>query len=197
VPAAALRARTPTILAAAAAAAVFVAAVAILRQERARRDAGQDSSKVLVFEGSVEVDCTAGKAFDLLVNTDRYATGPGSPVLRMERIPEAETRAGTRWREVIRLGLFGHMTIWSEIVALDPPTHLRLRFRLPGATGTLTYRISPGVERETCISQEQTFVVTGRLAGIRRWMIERMWKPRAAERLQDIRAILESSKWEI
>jgi hypothetical protein len=184
--------------AAAATAAVFVAVVAILRQERARRDAGQDPSGVpVVFEGSVEVDCTAVQAFSLLVNTDRYATGPGSPVLRMERIPEAETRVGTRWREVIRLGLLGRMTVWSEIVALDPPRSLRLRFQLPGATGTLTYRISPGVERETCISQKQTFVVAGRLAGSRRWLIERMWKPRAAERLQDIRATLEFNKWEI
>jgi hypothetical protein len=116
--------------------------VAILRQERARRDAGQDPSGVpVVFEGS--------------------------------------------------------MTVWSEIVALDPPRSLRLRFQLPGATGTLTYRISPGVERETCISQKQTFVVAGRLAGSRRWLIERMWKPRAAERLQDIRATLEFNKWEI
>jgi hypothetical protein len=185
--------RAPKVTAAATTAVAILAAVALLRRERSRRGAEQDSSRVpVVFEGSVEVDCTAVTAFDLLVNTDRYATGPGSPVLRMERIPEAEARVGTRWREVIRLGFLGHMTVWSEIVALDPPTSLRLAFRLPGATGTLTYRIGPGVERETCISQEQTFVLTGRLAGIRRWMIERMWKPRAVERLQDIRAALES-----
>jgi hypothetical protein len=95
---------------------------------------------------------------------------------------------------VIRLGFFGHMTVWSEIVALDPPTSLQLRFQLPGASGTLTYRIAPGLDRETRIFQEQTFVVTGRLSGIRRWMIERLWTPRAADRLRDIRTILESQQ---
>jgi hypothetical protein len=170
-----------------------VAVVAVRRRRHSRQDAEPDSREAPVtFEGSVEVGCTAVEAFDLLVNTDRYATGPGSPVLRMERVPEAEARVGTRWREVIRLGLLGHLTVWSEIVALDPPSSLRLRFRLPGATGTLIYRIGPGVERETCIQQEQTFVLTGRFAGTRRWMVERMWKPRAVARLQDIRATLES-----
>lgn len=150
------------------------------------------ATTTVVFRGSVEVQCSAVRAFDLLANTDRYATGPGSPVRRMERIPDAETRVGTRWREVIRLGCLGHMTVWSEIVALDPPTHVGLRFRLPGAVGTLEYRIGPGRLRETCISQEQTFVVAGRLAAVRRWMIERLWAPRATQRLQDIRTILES-----
>jgi hypothetical protein len=176
-------------------AAAVVAVVLVRRQQRAGRRTGQDSSPVpLVFAASVEVECAAAKAFDLLVNTDRYATGPGSPVRRMERIPEGDACVGTRWREVIRVGVFGHMTVWSEIVALDPPTSLELRFQLPGASGRLTYRIVPGLERDTRISQEQTFVVSGRLAGIRRWMIERLWTPRAAARLRDIRAILESQE---
>lgn len=170
--------------AAVAAGAVAGAAVVILT-----RAAG---TTTVVFEGSVEVECPAVEAFDFLVNTDRYATGPGSPVLCMERIPDAEARVGTRWREVVRLGCLGHMTVWSEIVALDPPTHLGLRFRLPGANGTLHYRIGPGLERQTCISQEQTFVVAGGLGPLLRWMIERLWKPRATERLHAIRATLES-----
>jgi hypothetical protein len=80
--------------------AVVAAAVLIRRQQRAGWRTGQDSSHVpVVFEASVEVECTAANAFDLLVNTDRYATGPGSPVLRMERIPKAThawERAGAR-----------------------------------------------------------------------------------------------------
>lgn len=170
-------------------AAITTGALVVVAVAAFRRASG---TAPVVFEDSVEVGCAAVKAFDFLLNTDRHAVGPGSPVLRMERIPDAEARVGTRWREVIRLGCLGHMTVWSEIAALDPPTRLELRFRMPGATGTLTYRIDPGVERETCISQQQTFVVTAGLAAIGRWMIERMWKPRAAARLQDIRATLEA-----
>jgi hypothetical protein len=177
--------------------AVLAAATAtgiVRRRICTRRDGGPTSTgATVVFDGDIEIDCSAQEAFDLLVNTDRYATGPGSPVLRMERIPEGEARLGTRWREVIRLGPLARMTVWSEIVTLDPPTALQLRFDLPGATGTLTYRIGPGADRRVRLVQHQTFVLSGRMSGLRRWMIERLWAPRASRRLDDIRAVLEGS----
>jgi uncharacterized protein len=169
---------------------VIVAAVAVLRAVRHR---GVDGSVEVRFDAQVRVRCSPQDAFDVLANVDRYATHPGSPVAAMERIPPGPTTVGTRWREVIRLGPFGHFTVWSEVTALAEPYELVEHFAGPGMRGTLRYALEPLSPGLIILHQHQRFWITGRLASARRRLIERMWVPRATARMEDLRRLMEAS----
>jgi hypothetical protein len=110
---------------------------------------------------------------------------PGSPVPEMEKIPPGPTAIGTRWREVVRLGPFLAMTIWSEVTALEPDRRIEERFRGPGFIGRLVYTI--GASEGGCVlRQQQTITPRGllRLAG---GAMDRMFGRRVSARLESIR----------
>jgi hypothetical protein len=145
------------------------------------------------FDESIAVRCTPAAAFDLLANVDRYATGPGSPVAAMTRIPSGPTAVGTRFREVLRVGPLGRFTVWSEVLTLERPRCLEERFWGPGMHGHLRYTLTVVKAGRTVLRQQQTFVVTGPLAALQAWGIRWAWRPRASARLRDIRDLLEAT----
>jgi len=114
---------------------------------------------------------------------------PGSPVPEMEKIPAGPTRVGTRWREVIRLGRLLTMTMWSEVTAIEPDRRLEERFRGPWITGRLVYSIAPR-DQGCMLRQQQTVTPHGPLRLVA-GLMNRMFRPRVAARLEAIREGLE------
>jgi hypothetical protein len=163
------------------------------RQRLTTGRAAAGRAPTVCFDERIEVRCTPAAAFDLLANVDRYATGPGSPVVAMTRSPPGPTVVGTRFREVLRLGPLGRFTVWSEVLTLDRPRCLEERFRGPGMRGHLRYTLTGGEAGRTVLRQQQTFVVTGPLALLQTWGIRRAWRPRASARLRAIRDLLEAT----
>jgi hypothetical protein len=147
----------------------------------------------VVFEGEVTIRCRPEQAFDLLAYKERSAVGPGSPVLRLDKVPPGPTRVGSRWTEVVRLGPLARMTIRSVATVVDPPRRLVEVFVGPGFGGELGYRFEPA-DREgdaTVLHQRQVFLLTGPFRRLTARLVRRAWVPRAEERLQDIRRALE------
>jgi hypothetical protein len=163
------------------------------RQRPATDRVVADRVRQVCFDESIEVRCSPAAAFDLLANVDRYATGPGSPVAEMTRSPPGPTAAGTRFREVIRLGPLGRFTVWSEVLTLERPRCLEEWFRGPGMHGYLRYTLTAVDAGHTLLRQQQNFVVTGPFAVLQARAIRRAWRPRASARLREIRNLLEST----
>jgi len=124
----------------------------------------------------------------VLADIQRYID-PGSPVPVMEKIPPGPTTVGTRWREVIRLGPFLAMTMWSEVTAIEPGRRLEERFRGPWITGRLVYSIEPD-EAGCVLRQQQTITPHGPLRLVAGRM-DLMFRPRVTARLEAIRDGLE------
>ncbi len=92
--------------------------------------------------------------FAFLADVQRHVHGPGSPVLEMVKTPPGPTRAGTRWREVVRLAPWTTLTVWSEATAVQPGQLLAMTFRGPGMRGDLTYTLRP-VEGGTMLLRQR------------------------------------------
>ena len=141
------------------------------------------------YDVSVRIRRPPDVVYATLVDIQRYATAPGSPVSVMEKIPPGPTTVCTRWREVIRLGPFLTMTTWSEVTALEPSRRIEERFRGRGFTGTLRYTIEP-VEGGCTLRQQQTITPRG-LLRLFAGPMGRMFEPRMRGHLEAIRDGLE------
>jgi len=140
------------------------------------------------FDESVLIARPAADVFALLADV-QDCLEPGSPVLEMEKIPPGPTRVGTRWREVVRIGPWHTMTMWSDVTAVEPDRLLAVRFRGGGMEGTLSYEITPE-DGVTTLRQRQTVVAVGWLRPLG-WLMSRMLWPRVRDRLNGIRDDLE------
>lgn len=141
------------------------------------------------FDGAVWIARPPEDVFALLVDVQDWATGPGSPIAAMEKIPAEPTAVGTRWREVVTLGPRLTMTMWSEVTAIEPASLLALSFWGGSMRGSLRYTL----EREndgTVLRQCETLATVGWLRPLG-WLIGRILKPRLARRLREIRDELE------
>jgi hypothetical protein len=141
------------------------------------------------FHESIRIRRSTSDVFAMMADIQEYAVSSGSPVVSMDKIPPEPTRVGTRWREVIRLGPRLTMTMWSEVIDLEPGRRLVERFWGGHMTGTLSYAVTP-VEGGSILAQHQTLATVGWLRPLDR-MIARMLRPRLSGRLQDIRSTLE------
>lgn len=141
------------------------------------------------FDSSVTVRRAAADVFALLADVQRYATGPGSPVAAMDKVPEGPTAVGTRWREVIKLGPGMRMTIWSEVTECEPDHLLAEQWSGGGMRGTLKYRIEEEVAG-TVLRQTKSMEAIGWLRPLQR-VIDRMLAPREQARLEEIARMLE------
>lgn len=126
----------------------------------------------------------------MLTDVDRYATGPGSSVAKMEKIPPGQTCVGTRWREVVRLGRIAHMTIWSEVTDVEPDRRLAMDFRGPAMEGHLVYTLT-SIDGTTMLRQQETLEMKG-LAWVASGVVRTMLGKRLVGRLADIRDMLEA-----
>lgn len=142
------------------------------------------------FDLSVEIGCPPADVFAFLTDVERFATGPGSPVVTMEKIPPGRTVVGTRWREVVRLPPGLRMTVWSVVIDLTPDAGLVVDFSAVAFTGRLSYQLTPTASG-TRLYQRQTLAPRGPFRLVSRCMA-RAFRPRLVERLDDIRSQLEA-----
>jgi hypothetical protein len=140
------------------------------------------------YDLSVTIRRPPDVVYAVLADIQRYIA-PGSPVPVMEKIPPGPTTVGTRWREVIRLGPFLTMTMWSEVTAIEPDRRLEERFRGPWITGRLVYSIEPD-EAGCVLRQRQTITPHGPLRLVA-GLMDKMFRPRVTARLESIRVGLE------
>ncbi len=112
------------------------------------------------FDGSVRIERSAQDVFALLADVQDFATVPGSPVAVMEKTPQGPTAVGTRWREVVRLGLGRTLTMWSEVTAIEPGRLLVLRLWGGNMRGDLVYTLTP-CDTHTVLRQQETLVTSG------------------------------------
>ncbi|MDH4308187.1 MAG: SRPBCC family protein [Acidimicrobiia bacterium] len=142
------------------------------------------------FDESISIAAPPSAVFAMLADIQETAAGPGSPVAAMDKIPAGPTTVGTRWREVVRLGLGGQMTMWSEATAVEPDRLLALRFRGGSMHGEITYTIAP--ENGGAILRHQEWMhAVGWLRPFDR-LLGRMLAPRVHRRLAAIRDQLET-----
>lgn len=144
------------------------------------------------FDHAVTIHRSPSDIFALLADVHLYATPPGSPVAEMEKIPAGPTRVGTRWREVIKLGMGLRMTIWSEVDALEPDRLLSETWSGGNMRGILVYRIEESVAG-TSLRETKTLEAVGWLRPFRR-LIDRMLLPREYARLEEIAAMLDAGQ---
>jgi hypothetical protein len=140
------------------------------------------------YDISVTVRRPPDGVYAALADIQRYID-PSSPVPEMEKIPAGPTTVGTRWREVIRLGPFLTMTMWSEVTAIESGRRLEERFHGPWITGRLAYSIEPH-EGGSVLRQQQTITPQG-LLRLLAGPMDRMFRPRVTARLEAIRDGLE------
>jgi hypothetical protein len=148
----------------------------------------------MYFELSVTIERPPSDVFAFLRDKDLYPQEPGSPVLVLDKMTEGPPAVGTRYREVVQMLPLVRGEILSEITRYEPDRRLEERFRGAGMEGHLAYEFAPcGAGTE--LIQRETLQPLGllRLAGP---LIERMLYRRLRERLESIKAILESG-WEV
>jgi hypothetical protein len=141
------------------------------------------------FDYSVMIRRSPDAVYAYLADVQDHAHAPGSPVCEMVKSPPGPTRAGTCWREVVRLAPLATITMLSEVTAADPGRRLAMTFRGPAMRGDLTYSLQP-VERGTVLRQQESLTLVRPLRVLSR-PVARMLGPRLADRLQDIRQQLQ------
>ena len=141
------------------------------------------------YDLSVTIGRPPEAVWSVLTEIQDYIHAPGSPVPEMEKIPSGPTKVGTRWREVVRLAPGVTMTMWSQVIAIEPNHRLEESFRGPWMSGVLRYTIAPR-DGGSVLRQRETVTPHGPLRLVAPLM-DRMLGPRLVVRLQDIRTLLE------
>jgi len=141
------------------------------------------------FDESVPIARAPSEVFDFLADIQEAVPPSGSPVASMEKIPPGPTAVGTRWREVVRLGPWFTMTMWSEVTAIEPGRMLAERFWGGSMRGTLVYTLRPD-DGQAVLRQQESLRAVGWLRPFG-WLVGRMLRPRLHQRLLDIRTELE------
>jgi hypothetical protein len=144
------------------------------------------------FDLSVRIAAGRDDVFSLLADVQGSATGPGSPVLAMDKIPPGPTRVGTRWREVVRLGPLVHMTVWSQVTECVARQRLAMDFRSGGMRGWLCYFLA-GDDSTTTLRQREHIELQGPLQ-VLDGVVRRVLEPRLVARLDEIRVLVESRR---
>lgn len=142
------------------------------------------------FELSVRIERPPEDVFAFLRDKDLFPQEPGSPVLVLDKITPEAVGIGTRYREVVQMLPFLRGDIRSAITRFEPPRFLEEDFRGGGMSGHLAYEFVPDGDA-TILIQRETLEAHGLLrpfAGL----IERSLAGKLRERLESIRAILES-----
>ncbi len=141
------------------------------------------------FDISVTIRRPPAVVYAMLADVQDYATGPGSPVPEMEKIPPGPTEVGTRWREVVRLAPGVTMTVWTTATLVAPPNRLHLLFHGPWMSGLIAYSFD--AHDGACVLRlQETLTPHGPLRLVAGPM-SRMLGARLVWRLEAIRARLE------
>jgi hypothetical protein len=128
--------------------------------------------------------------FALLADVQEAEPLPRSAVVRMEKEPSGPTQVGTRWHEAVRFAPGFWFHIENIVTEVESPTLLGLDFDTRWFEGHLTYDIEP--TEDGCILHHRETLRPH--AGLP-WLpavIAPLLRPHIAERLADIRDLLES-----
>lgn len=144
------------------------------------------------FDLSVRIDADPELVYAVLADVQRYATGPGSPVLAMDKAPPGPTRVGTRWREVVHVGPLLNMTMWSQVTECAAGRRLQMDFHGGGMRGWLRYTLATPCPGPTMLRQEEHLELQGPLR-IFDALVARLLEPRLTARLDHIRSLIEAN----
>jgi hypothetical protein len=143
------------------------------------------------FDASVHIEADRELVYAVLADVQQCATGPGSPVLMMEKMPPGPTRVGTRWREVVHVGPLLHMTMRSQVTECAVGRHLQMDFRGGGMRGWLRYTLADDGPGATMLRHEEHLELLGPLRVFDAF-VARLLAPRLIARLDHLRALIEA-----
>jgi hypothetical protein len=142
------------------------------------------------FDLSIKIDRSPEGVFGFLRDKDKYPQEPGSSVLVLEQTTPGLAGVGTRYREVVQMLPFYRGEILSVISCFEPSERLEEGFEGPGMTGHLAYTFAPE-DGGTRLTQRETVRLRGALR-VFEPVVERMLSRRLVNRLEAIKAVLES-----
>ncbi|GAB4585586.1 SRPBCC family protein [Nocardia sp. IFM 10818] len=148
------------------------------------------STRPAIFVLSVPIRRPPPAVFALLADIQDFEPIPRTATVRMDKEPPGPTMPGTRWHEAVRIAPGCWLHVENIVSEVHEPHLLGIDFRSRWLTGHLDYAIEPVADGSTLHQRE-----TLRLRAFGRWLgplIERRLRPRLAERLADIKAILET-----
>jgi hypothetical protein len=144
------------------------------------------------FDLTVSIRRPPDVVFALLLDVGDYGDrSPSALVPVMDKTPPGPTGPGTLWHEVVRLGPGMRMTVWSQVLEVEPDRLLREDYWASWMTGTLLYTLDPTPEGTT-LRLRKTLTPKGPLR-VLDGPIARMLGPKEMWRLQAIRDLLEAS----
>ncbi|HET9647510.1 MAG TPA: alpha/beta fold hydrolase [Microlunatus sp.] len=144
----------------------------------------------LRFDLSTTVRRPTSLLFALLADVQNWV--PVDAGIRMIKHPIGETEIGSWWREDVRLGPGVWMTVISRVTAMEPPHRLELDFSSGWFFGHLTYSLSTA-DAGTVLRQQESLTLRPLLRPARS-LVNRTLARRLAQRLDDIRAMLETAQ---
>jgi hypothetical protein len=146
---------------------------------------------IVDFELLIRIDRPPEDVFGFLRDKDKHPQEQGSPVLVLEQTTPGPVAVGTRCREVVRMLPGYRGEIRSVITDFDPYSLLAEDFEGAGMVGHLEYRFEPDGEG-TRLTQRETVRTLG-FVRVLEPIMERMLAKRLQQRLETIKALLESS----
>jgi hypothetical protein len=146
----------------------------------------------MYFELSIAIHRPPSDVFAFLRDKDKYPQKKDSPVLILEQTTPGAAGVGTHYREVVQMLPFVREEILSVITRFEPCELLEEDFEGAGFKGHLAYQFLPE-DDGTRLIQRETMSAQGFLKVLEP-VIERMLSHRLWERLEAIKAILESAK---
>lgn len=158
-----------------------------------RGGAGEETQKEarhMDFELSIIIQRTPDDVFAFLRDKDTFQQPEGSPVLALEQTTPGPAGVGTRYREVVQMLPFVRGEILSVITRFEPGEALEEDFAGAGFTGHLAYQFVPEGDGTRLIQRETMYAQGWRK--IFEPVIQRTFLRRLKERLEAIKAVLES-----
>ena len=144
------------------------------------------------FDYSVTIRRPPSAVFAMLADIQDWGREERAALVPvMDKVTPGETGVGTRWHEVIQLAPHLTMTVWSEVVAIEPGRLLDERFWAWWMRGRLEYTMTPA-EGGTVLRQRERLEPRGPFRLVEH-LIERQLGPAIENRLQDIGRMLEAA----
>ncbi len=142
----------------------------------------------MYFELSITIRRPPSEVFIFLRDKDKHPGG----VLLLEKVTPGEPGVGTHYREVVQMLPFVRGEIFSVITRFEPDEYLEEDFEGAGFKGHLAYQFL-SEDEGTRLIQRETMFARG-LLKVFGPLIERTFFRHLQERLEAIKAILETTK---
>ena len=162
------------------------------RRARARPGAHEpvdhSPASPLTYELSVVVRRPPAEVYAVLADVQDLTDTTRSGV-SMVKEPPGGARAGTQWRESVRLGQGLSLVVRSVVTEVRPGRTLAMTFGAPGLTGCLRYALETAQDG-TLLRQSQRLRLRAPLAAVTR-TVDGAFRRRVVRRLADLRDVVE------